>query len=74
MDVGSRCRPVGGQPARLSPIGAALTTGASVTGNYRFYIVPGQLMRKAGTVNAWIAQFRETVNAWITSAIHSFLG
>ena len=73
MVVGSKCKLVGWQVADLSPISAALTTGVSITGNYRFYIGPGQLMRKAGTVNAWISLFDGTVNAWITLAIHSFL-
>ena len=73
MAVGSKCKPVGGQVADLSPIDAALTTGVFIKGRYRFYIGPGQLMRKAGTVNAWIRLFRGTVNAWITFTIHSFL-
>lgn len=38
MAVGSRCKPVGGQVADLSPIGAALTTGAFITGKYRLFI------------------------------------
>ena len=38
MVVGSKCKPVGGQVADLSPIGEALTTGAFITGRYRLFI------------------------------------
>ena len=74
MAVGSKCKPVDGQVGDLSTIGAALATGVLITGEYRLYIGPGQLMRKAGTVNAWTTLLAGTVNAWTTWAIHSFLG
>ena len=45
MAVGSKCKPFGGQPARLSTIGAAPTTGVCIKGRYRLFI-------RSVTVNA----------------------
>ena len=74
MDVGSKCKPFGWQPARLSPIGAAPTTRVFITGRYRLFIRWSPFMRELVAVYAWITAYTVAIYAWITSTIHSFLG
>lgn len=73
MTFGSRYKPVSGQPARLSPIGAVLVQVYLLQGTTGSLLAAPPFMRETATVYAWITRLTATIYAWITRVIHSSL-